>query len=279
MIGPMAHRLEQKAAARVAREAGERRRAASRERRRRLELLGAMGLAAVAAIAAVIAFGAGAGGKPTPTTTSSPSALATVRRLLVGIPQTGTTLGSPSAPVTITEYGDLVCPVCAVFATTTEPQLIAAYVRTGRVKLVFRGLETASMSHNHAEYPNTIAAVRSAGLQHRAWDYIELAYYEQPQTIGGVAAEETPYITPAYLQGLAAQVPGLNLSAWQANTADASLLATVAADAAAAQAARIAGTPAEIVSGPNGSVQYNAAGTLSAVPTLAQLAQLIDQVG
>jgi len=274
----MAHRLEQKAAARAKREAGERRRAASRMLRHRLELLGAMAVAVVAAIAAVIAFGGGGAAKPRAAVTASPSAVATVSRLLAGIPQSATTLGSASAPVTITEYGDLVCPVCAVFATTTEPQLIATYVRAGRVKLVFRSLETASFSHNHDQFANTIVAVRSAGLQQRAWDYIELAYYEQPRTIGGVPAEEVSYVTPGYLQGLAQQVPSLDLSAWQANTTNASLIAAVAADGAAAQAAGITATPAELVSGPKGTVQYNQTGTLSAVPTLAQLTQLIDQV-
>ena len=58
-------------------------------------------------------------------------------------------------------------------------------------------------------------AIRSAGLQRRAWDYIELAYYEQPPTIGGSPAEESSYVNAAYPQGLAQQVPGLVLTAWQ----------------------------------------------------------------
>jgi protein-disulfide isomerase len=229
------------------------------------------------AIAAVFAIGSG-GSSPAAKPSAPAGVAAGVDRLLAGIPESGTTLGSPSAPVTITEYGDLVCPVCAAFATTSEQQLIATYVRSGRVKLVFRGLETASYSHNHAEYPNTIVAVRSAGLQHRAWYYIELAYAGQPQTIGGVAAEEVAYITPGYLQQLAQQVPGLDLATWQANTTNPTLLASVTADANAAQAAGVDSTPTEIVSGPRGSVQYDRSGTLSAVPTLAALAQLIAQV-
>ena len=35
--------------------------------------------------------------------------------MLKGIPQHGTTLGNPKAPVTFTEYGDLQCPICKDF--------------------------------------------------------------------------------------------------------------------------------------------------------------------
>jgi protein-disulfide isomerase len=275
MIGAMAHRINEKIAARAAREA-QTRRVAQTHARRRLTWLGLLVLAAATTVALVVAFGSSG---PRPTTAASPSAAATVNRLLAGIPESGTTLGSPSAPVTITEYGDLVCPVCAAFATTSETQLIASYVRSGRVKLVFRGLETASASHNADQFVNTIVSVRSAGLQRRAWYYVELAYHEQPQTIGGVPAEDVSYVTPAYLQRIAQQVPGLSLASWQANTAAPALAAAVAADQRAAQAAGIDGTPTEIVSGPRGSVQYDRSGTLSAVPTLEQLAQLIAQVG
>jgi protein-disulfide isomerase len=278
MIEQMAHRLEQKTAARAAREARQRRQAGARLRTRRLEWIGALVVAVVAVLAGVIAFGSGGGGSAKVATPKNPTAVATVKRLLDGIPQSGMTLGSPTAPVTITEYADIVCPVCAVYATTTEPQLIVQYVRSGRVKLVLRGLETASFSHNHSEYVPSQTAIRSAGLQGRAWDYLQLAYNEQPQTIGGAPAELSSYVTPAYLQGLAQQTPGLDLTAWQAGTATPALSAAVAADAGAAHAAGVNATPAEIVSGPRGSVQYDSNGTLPAVPTLAQLAALIKQV-
>lgn len=278
MIDQVAHRLEQKTAARAAREARERRQAGRRLRTRRLEWIGTLVVAVAAALAAVIAFSSGGGGAAKGGTSKNAAADRTVERMLDGIPQSGMTLGSPTAPVTITEYADIVCPVCAVYATTTAPRLIAQYVRSGRVKLVLRGLETASFSNNHSEYVPSQTAIRSAGLQRRAWNYVELAYHEQPQAIGGAPAEQSSYVNAAYLQGLAQQIPGLDLPAWQAGTAKPALIAAVAADAGAARAAGVTGTPAEIVSGPRGSVQYNQNGTLSAVPTLAQLVALIKQV-
>ena len=38
-------------------------------------------------------------------------------------------LGSPSAPVTLVEYGNLQCPICRAFAVDTLPMIIRDYVR------------------------------------------------------------------------------------------------------------------------------------------------------
>jgi hypothetical protein len=126
--------------------------------------------------------------------------------------------------------------------------------------------------------PARTEAGRSAGLRGHAWDYAEPAYYEQPPTIDGAPAENSPYVTRAHLQDLARQVPGLDLSRWQAGAAKPSPAAAVA-DASAAHTAGVDGTPTEVVGGPHGSVQYDTAGTLPAVPTPGQPATLITQVG
>ena len=60
--------------------------------------------------------------------------------LLSGIPQSGTTLGSPSAPVRLVEYADLQCVYCGAWARDVFPTLVRRYVRTGKVQLEFRGL-------------------------------------------------------------------------------------------------------------------------------------------
>jgi protein-disulfide isomerase len=242
----MASRAEQKAALRAAREARQRELTATQTRRKRMYSLGALLAGVVVALIVVIV----AGGSSSPThSTNSKTAKATVAALLKGIPQNGNTVGNANAPVTVTEYGDLVCPICQQFAFTSEQQLIDSEVRAGKVKLVFRGLETASSTANGGEYVASQVAARAAGLQHRAWQYILLWYYEQGD-------ETTPYVTNAFMQNIAAQVPGLNLTKWQTDRNSATLANDVTADTRAAAAVGLDNppqTPSITFDGPKGA--------------------------
>ena len=56
----------------------------------------------------------------------------------------------------------------------------------------------------------------AAGKQKKFWNYTELFYHQQGQ-------EKTTYVTENYLQGLAKQIPGLNLTTWQTDRNDQSL--------------------------------------------------------
>lgn len=47
-------------------------------------------------------------------------------------------LGDPEAPVTIIEYSSFSCPHCADFHNTTLPKLKAAYLDTGKARLIYR---------------------------------------------------------------------------------------------------------------------------------------------
>ncbi len=206
-------------------------------------------------------------------------AVADVNKLLAGIPQHDNIVGNPTAPVTVTEYGDLVCPTCDAFAVTSERQLIQDEVRTGKVQLEFRGTETASAHSNNSEYVPTQVAARAAGLQGKEWNYILTVYDEQPQLIGGKDAELVAYVSSAYLLNRAKQVPGLNIAEWQRDLGNASLVQLVNGDTAAATQAGVTGTPALFFSGPKGTVEYDKDLTEpSVIPTLAQMQALIAQV-
>ncbi|HEY2570081.1 MAG TPA: thioredoxin domain-containing protein, partial [Solirubrobacteraceae bacterium] len=230
-----------------------------------------------ALVVVIVASSSNGGGSTHVSNSQKTQAQATVASTLAGIPQHNNVLGNPNAPVTITEYGDLVCPICRDFATTSEPQIIDSLVKTGKAKLVFRGMETASGTANGSQYVNTQVAARSAGLQNKEWDYVLLTYQEQPQTINGTAAEQVSYVNQTYLQNLAKQVKGLNLAQWQGHMTDQTLVNAVNADGQAAQAAGATGTPAIYVKGPKGTVMYNQNNTLSAVPTEQQIQQLVSQ--
>ena len=47
-------------------------------------------------------------------------------------------LGSPKAPVTVTEYSSMSCPHCAAFGENVFPMLRSKYIDTGKVRFVFR---------------------------------------------------------------------------------------------------------------------------------------------
>ncbi|WP_158509662.1 DsbA family protein [Limnochorda pilosa] len=47
-------------------------------------------------------------------------------------------LGSPDAPLTVVTYVDFSCPHCGTFALEVEPELVERYVKTGKVRLVYR---------------------------------------------------------------------------------------------------------------------------------------------
>jgi protein-disulfide isomerase len=214
-------------------------------------MVGGVVLVAAAIVAVAIALSSGGGGNKSvnPNSSAGKQTANTVNGLLAGIPQSGMSLGSPSAKVTMTEFGDLECPVCQSLALGAENQLIQNEVRSGKARLVFRSLETASQS---SPIPNAFQAQQvaayAAGLQDRGWYYVELFYHQQGQ-------EGTGYATESYLENIAKQIPGLNYSKWLADRKNPSLLAQLQADQAAASAKGLNSTPTVVVEGPKGSTQ------------------------
>jgi len=247
----MASRTKQKEEARARRQAEEQARAEKARRERRLRMGGGVALLAVAIVAVAIAISSGGGGNKTvnPNSSAGKQAATTVNGLLAGIPQSGMTLGSPSAKVTLTEYGDLQCPVCQTLALGAENQLIQNEVRSGKAKLVFRSLETASQSSPVPNaFQNQQIAAYAAGMQGRGWYYVELFYHQQGQ-------EGTGYATEAYLDNLARQIPGLNYSTWLTDRKNPGLLAQLQADQQAASVKGLNSTPSVVVTGPKGTSQ------------------------
>jgi protein-disulfide isomerase len=229
--------------------AAERASAERARRQRRLQMV--LGVVAAAVIIAVVAIVLSTRGAKSPSTTSaSAKATATkVNNALAGIPQSGIRLGSPSAKVNVTEYGDLECPVCASFATGAEQTLINNDVRSGKVTLTYRSLCTATCNGPNANlFPSQQAAALAAGEQNKAWNYIQLFYNEQ-------GSEGTTYVTDSYLTGLASQIPGLDVGKWSSARTSSSLTAQVTSDEQAASAKGYSSTPTIIVEGPKGTAQ------------------------
>jgi protein-disulfide isomerase len=266
----MASRKEQKEAARQRRLAEEQARQERAARERRLRMLAGMVLAAAAVIAAAIAISSSSGGATGLQKGAAKNATDTaVQSFLAGIPQSGNVLGNPNAPVTMTYYGDLECPVCQAFTLGNSgggwPQFVSNEVRKGKVKVVYRAYETAT--RDPSVFKNQQVAALAAGKQNKFWNYIELFYHEQ-------GAEDTGYVTDSYLSGLASQIPGLNISQWQAARNDSSLGQQVTADVNSAVALGVNGTPTMLAKGPKGQSPL----CCGSIPTYSQLQQLVRQV-
>ena len=216
-----------------------------------MQMLGGVLAAAIVVVVVAIVVSSSGGSKSAlaPTSAAAKQQATAVNSLLAGIPQSGVTLGSPTAKVTVTEYGDLECPVCQEFALTSENQLIQNDVRSGKVKLVYRSLETATHNGPNASmWVPQQAAANAAGAQGKAWNYIELFYHEQGD-------ETTSYVSQSYLEGLAQQIPGLSYSAWQSARQSSSYASQVVADGHTAKALRFNSTPTIVVQGPKGQAQ------------------------
>ncbi len=80
-------------------------------------------------------------------------------------------LGDANAPVTFIEYGDYQCPFCGRFFTQVEPQLRDEYIKTGKVKMVYRNFQFLG-----TESTNAGAAAECAKDQSKFWVYHDELY-------------------------------------------------------------------------------------------------------
>jgi protein-disulfide isomerase len=182
----LASRKEQREQARAEREAREAaERAKAQRNRRMLQLGGALAAAAVIVVVAIVISSGGSDKKSSPK--GPPTGTSQAEQLLNGIPQKGTTLGNPKAPVTLEEFADLQCPFCRDYTVNTFPKLVATYVKPGKVKMVFQNYAFIG--------PDSLTAARAAeaaGNQNKLWHFIDVFYNNQGD-------ENTDYVTDEFL--------------------------------------------------------------------------------
>jgi protein-disulfide isomerase len=264
----MASRTKQKEEARARRLAEERARTERARRQRQMRTIGGVVVSAIVVVAVFIAIST-SGGSSAATglqTGQKATKLSTqVDQLLNGIPQSGARLGSTSAPVTLTYYGDLECPICQAFTLQGGfPQLVANDVKSGKVQVIYKAFQTATRVAS--TFSTQQVAALAAGQQQRFWNFAELFYREQGQ-------EGTGYVTESYLSGLARQVTGLNLNTWQSARSTPALASQVQTEEQQGQTLGVTGTPTLVFQGPKGQAQPN-----SSVPTYSELEAAIKKV-
>jgi len=148
---------------------------------RRLALVAAVAVTAVVIAAVVSSSG---GSSPAPATPAA-SGSAPTNALFAGLPEKDGVLGDPSAPVTVTEFVDLQCPICAETSRSTLPRLIQDQVRTGKVKLDARALQFIG--------PDSVRAAQvAAGAreQGKLWPFLAAFYAAQGQENSGYATDD-----------------------------------------------------------------------------------------
>jgi protein-disulfide isomerase len=228
---------------RAQRQAAERAEATRARRRRRLwQLGGATGLA-IAVVAIAVAVSSSSGGS-----NRSPAQAASV---VSGIPEHNGVLGDPSAPVTVTEFLDLQCPICAEASHTVLPPLVQDYVRTGKVKLQARTLSFIG--------PDSVTAARvAAGAEHQGklWPFIE-AFYAAQKT------ENSGYVTDAFVRSVAA-ASGVNAGEALAYSNTAGAQKPLAQASSEAARLGIDGTPTFTIKRGNGPAKVVSADQLIA---------------
>jgi len=178
-------------------------------------------------------------GRETDTTTIAGAAES--RTLLSGIPQHGIVLGRPDAPVTLVEFADLQCPFCAEWSRNTFPELVRDYVRSGKVRIVFRGLAFIGVDSQEA-----LRFGLAAGEQGKLWNVAHLLYENQ----GG---ENEGWVTDGLLTAVGRAVPGLEVERALAERSQPGVETELAAAQTAAAANGVQGTPSFAV-GPTGGV-------------------------
>jgi protein-disulfide isomerase len=161
-------------------------------------LLAIVGGAIVLIVAIVVASQISSGSKKS---NSSTIATDSIAEMLSGIPQKGIALGNSKAKVTLIEFSDPQCPYCGQWARNTFPALVQNYVRSGKLRIEYRGV-------NVIDNPNTpelrdsnrmIRLAQAAGLQSKLWYVVEFEFENQ-------GAEGSGYATDAFLKGIAGAV-------------------------------------------------------------------------
>ena len=194
------------------------RRVEKRPRSRARLYVAAIASATLAASALVIASQlSGAGTREAASATAQLTGTTDSAAVFSGIPQRRAVLGSPQAPVTLVEYADLQCPYCGEFSRNALPSLVAEYVRTGKVKLVFRGLAFVGPESEPA-----LRGALAAGHQNRLWNFVHLLYENQ-------GVENSGWITDGFIHSVAGSIPGVDVTRLTTDTLSTSVTEEIAA--------------------------------------------------
>ncbi len=108
-------------------------------------------------------------------------------------------IGNLSAPITIVDFSDLQCHLCARYVKNTEPLINETYIQTGQVALVFKHLPSRGFDSMGAHL-----AAQCTNEQGKFWQFHKLLYENQQDIDSGWVNEDN-------LKKFVSQIPGLDI--------------------------------------------------------------------
>jgi protein-disulfide isomerase len=226
--------------------------------RRVLLIAAAVGGAAILAVVLIVIASNGSSKKAATTVSTTTSGASTPKTLFAGIPQSGDTVGKPAAPATMLVFEDPQCPYCQQWNLDTLPTVVDQFVRTGKLKLTYRGIAIIG--------PNSVKGLRAvfaAGQQDKLWNFSDAMYEMQGE-------ENSGWITNEAILS-AAKASGANGQAILAASPSKAVTAQLAQADDEARTYQVQGTPTFVLEQPPALPQQLNVASLEPGPFTAEL--------
>jgi protein-disulfide isomerase len=133
------------------------------------------------------------------------------------------------------EYIDLQCPFCQQFETQVMPDILTEYVKTGKLRV-----ETRILAFIGPDSERGRKAAIAAGIQNKAYPFMELLYYNQ-------GTENTGWLNENMIATVAASIRGMNVPKLLSDMNASSVGSTASEFDAQATADGVSSTPTLLV--------------------------------
>lgn len=157
----------------------------------------------------------------------------------LGVKTQGHVLGDSSAPVEIVEFADFECPICAQFATVTEPDVRERLIKTGQARLRLYPFQVNPI------HQNSIAAALAAECasdQGKFWEMHDRLFAGQNDWAAAATSKDPKPTFASYAQAI-----GADVAAWNQCYDSRKHLGLIAANAQEAQRRNANATPTFII--------------------------------
>ena len=179
-------------------------------------------------------------------------------------PVNKTSLGHPNAKVKLDVWEDFQCSGCMYYTKDLEPQIIQAYVETGKILYTFHFYPF--IDGGQGESHDSANAAMCAAAQNRFWDYHDITF---ANWIGENVGSFTKPRLVAFAQSI-----GLDMTAFNQCFKDNTYSAEIQQDVEAGTKLGVPPTPGIFV---NGQMVLNSADK-NLIPSFDDVARVIDAI-